>query len=107
MICDRHFSSDETKHFVTDIVSKLSSKFGAGNSELYFDDMSDNGFTLHDAFHPVGSIGYKPMLVSVGMCRALVEADKGILRDSDFVWCIQQAFHESYHIWQYAVGYRR
>ena len=48
------------------------------------------------------------MRVRLGV-QGLVDGsdETGMASDKDAVWVIQEAFHESMHVWQYSVGYRR
>lgn len=70
------------------------------------DPRMDTGEIIADVMHPVGSAGYKGMLIVAGT-KSLVDnmLSSGAVRDEDAVWCLAQVFHESAHAWQYSVGY--
>lgn len=66
----------------------------------------DTGNTAYDTSVPPGSIGCKPTNIRISV-KSLEEnmLDSGVVRDSDAVWVIMQAFHESAHVWQHSVAY--
>ncbi len=106
-MCDRHFSLSEALYFPSAILSKNADRYKIGKIKIGFDSGTNNGMTFYDSFHPVGSFGSKPMTVYIGTKSLSSNTVNNMVSDRDFVWLIQQSYHESMHIWQYGVGYRR
>lgn len=66
----------------------------------------DDGETRIDTHTPIGSVGFEPMHVIIGVKSLCDNMDKdGFVRDKDALWVFTEAFHESAHVWQHSVGF--
>ena len=82
--------------------------FGRDEVNIRFLSNKNDGYTWYDNFHPVCSVGYKPIEVHIGVSDMLAnKTSNGFVRDADVVDTIFKMYHECMHVWQYSVGYRR
>lgn len=101
----RNLKYDDVMQCISEIF-KNNNRFCKHDVKYCVNPDCDDGFTQYDTCHPVGSRGYVPIRVFVGV-KSLENnmTVDGYVKDEDAVWCVQQAFHESAHVWQYSVGY--
>lgn len=105
---DNHFSVNETLDLVTFLFRSRMRYFGRNEVSMHFASTENDGYTLYDNFHPVGSIGYKPISVIIGVCDLVCnKSGDDFVSDSDVVDTVFKMYHECMHVWQYSVGYRR
>lgn len=101
----RHVMFDDARNCIAEACNPIK-KFCRHQVNYEMNECTDKGLTQIDVYHPVGTFGYIPMLVSVGVkSLCMHKLPSGEVRDEDVVWCVYQAFHESAHVWQYSVGY--
>lgn len=72
----------------------------------HIDEFSNQGHTIVDMSHPVGTRDCRGIDVWLGTKRLEDNmSSDGIVRDEDAVWFLFEVFHENAHVWQYACAY--
>lgn len=66
----------------------------------------NDGSTTYDTFHQIGSIGFTPFLITIGLPFSKKELYNNLhIQDDKFIWILHQTYHEALHCWQYANGF--
>ena len=89
-------------------IAKEVSSYCGYDVDLDLNSNVDKGEIRYDTLHPVGSVGHKPIAITLGAQRLVANIDpNGVIRDEDFVWTVFQAFHEATHAKCVAVEFMR